>query len=281
MRDFKSHKAKSRVKGNRRKVQKAPRDWKRLFLRLLRVAVACGSLALVVSGGMLATRLLFASDYFRVTGIDVEHNRRLSSEELVALSGIKPGESLFRLDLEAIGHKIEENPWIATAQVARVFPHKVLISVSERAPKAIVNLGYLYYVDDGGTVFKLLDPGDRLDYPVITGIDRRFLLENPATARRELQDALRLIDDLAQRRGFNLSDASEVHIEPTGGIDLYTYVGGVSIRMGYGDFTTKLDHLERIFKELQPRLLALEYIDLNVLDRVIVKIDPECLHGRG
>ena len=281
MRDLKSHKAKGRVKGNRRRREKTPRDWKRVFQRLLRVGLVCGSLALVLSGGMLATRLLFASNYFRVTGIEVENNRRLSREELVALSGVKPGESLFKLDLGAIGRKIEENPWVATAQVSRVFPHEVLISVSERAPKAIVNLGYLYYVDEGGTVFKLLDPDDNLDYPVITGIDRRFLLENPATARRELQDALRLIDDLAQRRRFNLSDASEVHIEPTGGIDLYTYVGGVSIRMGYGDFTTKLDHLERIFKELQPRLLALEYIDLNVLDRVIVKIDPQCVHGKG
>ena len=69
MRDLKSHKAKGRVKGNRRRREKTPRDWKRVFQRLLRVGLVCGSLALVLSGGMLTTRLLFASNSFRVAGI--------------------------------------------------------------------------------------------------------------------------------------------------------------------------------------------------------------------
>ena len=61
----------------------------------------------------------------------------------------------------------------------RVFPREVVIPVHERVPQAIINLGYLYYVDGGGEIFKVLSSDDRLDFPVITGIDRQFLLENP------------------------------------------------------------------------------------------------------
>jgi len=45
------------------------------------------------------------------------------------------------------------------------------------------------------------------------------------------------------------------------------------VLMGQSDFSGKLDRLERIYKDIEPRLLALKYIDLNVTDRVIVKLD--------
>jgi cell division protein FtsQ len=49
----------------------------------------------------------------------------------------------------------------------------------------------------------------------------------------------------------------------------------VPILFGQDEFDAKLDRLERIYTELEPRLTALHYIDLNVADRVIVKVDPK------
>ena len=64
-----------------------------------------------------------------------------------------------------------------------------------------------------------------------------------------------------------------MHIDREGGLSLLTVSAGVPVRMGFSDFKAKLDRLERIYPELQPRLTGLKYIDLNVADRVIVKID--------
>jgi cell division protein FtsQ len=280
MRDLKSQKS-AKVKGNRRKREKEQRDWKKFFRRALRISVCVGSVALMLSGGILAARLLFDSGYFCIDSVRVENQQRVSQEEILALSDIQLGANIFDLDLEMIGRKIEENSWIASARVERVFPSEVVIRVTERVPRAVISLGYLYYVDGGGEIFRLLGPEDNLDYPVVTGLDRCFLLENPAQARRLLTDAMELISELAVRSEFNLNDVSELHIDRTDGFDLYTYVGGVPIRMGYSKFSSKLNRLESIYKGLEQRLLVLKYIDLNVEDRIIVKIGTKRGYGNG
>ncbi|MGK2905626.1 MAG: cell division protein FtsQ/DivIB [Desulfuromonadales bacterium] len=272
MNDLKSDKQK-KTKTNRRKQKKEPRDWKKLFHCLLRASIATGSGLLLASGALLTAEMLLESGYFDVQQIRVEHQVRVSESDILDASDIKPGDSLFDLELHMIGRKIEEHPWIARADVERSFPNQVLIRVAEREVRAIIDLGYLYYVDKTGVVFKMLDAEDQLDYPVITGIDRQYLLDNPDQTQGCLNLALQLMDELSNRALFNLEDVSEIHYDQQEGLILHTRVGGVPVRMGTLGFNAKLNRLEKIYNDLEPRLLALKYIDLNVTDRVIVKID--------
>ena len=269
------------VRRNRRKKQKQPLPWKQLLARLLRVTVFCGSVAFLLFGAVLLGRLLLVSGYFAVTTVSVENIQRLQQGEVLALSDIEQGSNIFDLDLDMIGGKIEENPWVASARVERVFPNEVTIRIEERQPQAIVRLGTLYYVDIDGEIFKMLDAGDRLDYPLISGIDRQLLLDQPEQARELLLGALGLLSELAQRRVFGLDQVSELRVTPQEGITLYTYRGGVPVRFGQNGYRTKLDRLERIYRELQPRLAAIDYIDLNVVERVIVKLESHRNRGRG
>lgn len=282
MRDYKTDKP-ARVKGNRMKREKQPRDWKRLLHRVLGIGLLLGKLALVlllVGGAVLAGRAIFHSGYFAVRSVQVENLQRLDRDEVVELSDIRPGANIFDLDLEAIGRKIAENPWVASAEVERVFPGEVVIKVREREPKAVINLGYLYYVDDSGEIFKVLSAKDRLDYPVLTGIDRRFLLDHPEQAHQLLKQAMELLADIDARRIFSIGDVSELHIDRDDGFSVFTLSAGIPVRLGFGHFEAKLDRLERVYPQLQGRLAGLKYIDLNVADRVIVKLDMGS-SGRG
>jgi len=275
MRDYKSAKP-NKVKGNRRKRQKQVRDWRQIFQHALAIGLLLGKCVLVlllVGGAFLAGRTIFHSGYFGVGSIRVENLNRLSEDEVVGLSDIHPGVNIFDLDLEAIGRKIAENPWVATAEVRRVFPRDVVIRVRERQPRAIVNLGYLYYLDDEGEVFKVLAASDSLDFPAITGLERSFLLENPDQGRRLLKEAVGLLRQIDKRRIFTANQVSELHIDTEDGLSLYTMDGGVPVHLGFTGFGAKLDRLERIYPKLQGRLAALKSIDLNVADRVIVKVD--------
>jgi cell division protein FtsQ len=280
MNDLKASKQK-KIKTNRRKQKKQPRDWKKLFHCLLRISVASGSGFLLASGALLTAQMLLESGYFGVQQVRVEHQVRVSEGDILDASDIKLGDSLFDLDLYLIGRKIEEHPWIARVEVERSFPNQVVIRVVEREAKAVIDLGYLYYVDKAGEVFKMLDANDQLDYPVITGIDRQYLLDNPDQTQTSLNLALQLMDELHNRNLFNLDDVSEIHYDQQTGLILHTRIGGVPVRMGKLDFNAKLNLLEKIYSDLEPRLLALKYIDLNVTDRVIVKVDVKRTVGRG
>jgi len=272
MHDLKRQKQK-KVKQNRLRKKKQPRDWKKLFHRLLMTTVGLGSGALIVSGTVLTAQVLLESGYFAVSTVRVEHQSRVTEEDILAVSDIRPGDGIFDLDLHLIGRKIEENPWIATAEVERVFPDQIIIRVVEREPQAIVDLGYLYYVDNEGEIFKLLDGSDQLDFPVISGIDRDDMLNHPEQVRSRLRKALGLLELLRNREMFSLEQISQLHVDPYQGLTLYTLVGGVPIRIGHDDYLYKLQRLERVYNDLEPRLSALKYIDLNVIDRVIVKVD--------
>jgi len=280
MHDLKANKQK-KIKTNRRKQEKQPRDWKKLFHRLLRIGIASGSGFLLVSGALLTAQMLLESGYFGVRQVSVAQQQRVSEEEILEASDIKLGDSLFDLELHMIGRKIEEHPWIARADVERSFPDQVVIRVVERQARAIIDLDYLYYIDRSGEVFKMLEAGDELDYPVITGITRQYLLDHPEQSHGCLIMALQLMEELDNRKTFNLEDVSEIHFEQQEGLILYTRIGGVPIHLGKQGFAAKLRRLERIYNDLEPRLLALKYIDLNVTDRVIVKVDTKRTVGRS
>lgn len=282
MRDMKQlKKGPKKLRQNRRKGQKQPLNLRKLLHRALRIGVFGFSAVLLVVGCTLLIQLLLASDLFRVESIQVAGNTQMEREEIVGLSDISKGNMTFDLDLHLIGRKIAENPWVREAQVSRIFPKQVVIRIEERQPRAIINLDYLYYLDELGEVFKVLGSDDSLDYPVVTGFDREILQQGDKESARQLESIVSLIDDLKQREIFGLDQVSEIHREAGGGICLYTYLGAVKIRLGRCGYEEKIDRLERLYVKLQKRLPVIDYIDLNVDERIIVRIERAAAQARG
>lgn len=274
MRDLKRQpKSRQKVRQNRTMQQKKTLNLRKLLHRGLRIAVVSFSAALLLVGGTLLTQFLLASDMFRVEQIRVQGGSHLSKAQVVALSDIKTGLNTFSLDLDLIGRKVEEDPWVRQASVQRIFPRLIDIRIEERRPVAIINLGYLYYLDDRGEVFKVLEASDSLDFPVVTGFEYQKIEQRDRQSAQDLKKIVHLLDDLRQRNIFGLDQVSEVQREKNGSFALYTETGGVKVRLGRESFEKKLNRLERIYAELKPRLSILDYIDLNVDEKVIVRIE--------
>lgn len=274
MRDLKKNQQRARkVRQNRAKQKKQPVQWRKILPRVLRVSIALSSLTLFIVGGFFVTQFLMSSDLFRVEEITVLGNKRLDEQQVWVLSDIKKGINTFDLDLNLIGRKIEQNPWIATAEVQRIFPRQVVITVTERQPVAIINLGYLYYLDKNGEIFKVLESSDSLDFPVVTGFDyEKARLHNTEYAQ-DLEQIVALLEDVRHRPQFDLKQISEIHRDKRGDLTLFTLRGGVRVKMGRGDYKKKIDRLEKIYARLRPKLKILDYIDLNVDEKVIVRIE--------
>ena len=125
-----------------------------------------------------------------------------------------------------------------------------------------------------GTVFKPLEMGEKINFPLLTGMEQKDILKNPEETRLLLAGAVKLAESLRSRTAFNLEKLSEIHIDPLQGYELMTLQGGVPVKIGFDDFEPKLTRLERIYSEIESRLSVTQYIDLNAADRVIVKLDP-------
>jgi len=160
---------------------------------------------------------------------------------------------------------------VETVRIHRYFPDRLSISVAEREPLAVVNMGFIYYLDKKGNVFKVLNQGDRLDYPVVTGFSEEDLNNNPDGTRAALKTTCELLGILREKGAFILADVSEIHYDKGYGFTLFTASGALPVKIGSGDFAAKIDRFARIYKDLMAQRASLHYIDLDYVDKIIVK----------
>jgi cell division protein FtsQ len=273
MRDFSKTtiQRKKKVAVNRVKVQRKPLNLKKYLRPLGKLALGLSGIALVYGVLFVAWRALGAATFFRLKTVEVSSSKRLTREEILSMAGVEPGRDLLRMNLKRMGEQIAQNPWVETVRIHRYYPDGLSISIVEREPLAVVNMGFFYYLDKKGTVFKVLNQGDRLDYPVVTGFSEEDLSSDPAGTHEALHDTCELLKILREKGAFILADVSEIHYDKGYGFTLFTASGGLPVKIGSADFSGKIDRFAKIYQELMAQRPTLHYIDLDYNDKIIVK----------
>ena len=200
-----------------------------------------------------------------------------TESELVNLANVDFKASLANLDLREISSRLAKHPWVEKAKVKRDWSRRALIiEVQERIPQALILLDDLYLVDRHAEVFKKAEPRDQLDFPVLTGLDTREVMERDKRAVKLVGQGLELLGILRQRKIFTPRDVSEIHLSKQNGLTIFTLKGGIPIRLGSGGLADKIDRLEKVLPDLQQKIKEVEYLDLNYPRKVVVKMrDPE------
>lgn len=235
---------------NRRRVDRVPGERRRQAARALRLVLpSVFAVAALGAAGFLIWRFGVVGDLLRVKSIRFEGLARATPEQLLELSPIQRGDHLLFLDARAMETALRRHPWIAWAEVRRRFPPALDVRVVERRPAALVELGDLYLVDDRGEVFKRALPGDGLDLPVVTGIEREAWEERRADLEPLLGGALALIRRWSARGLDARAAVSEIHVDPDYGTTLWSD-DGLEVRLGQGDIEEKLARLDRVLSAL-------------------------------
>jgi cell division protein FtsQ len=272
VRDFANSSYKRRkVAPNKVKVQRTPLDLKK-YLRPLK-KIATGVAAVMLASGILygSYRALTKVNLFSLKSIEVSSAKHLTRDEILGLAGVEPGNDLLHMNLKRMGEHILQNPWVETVRINRYFPDGVSIVIAEREPVAIVNMGFIYYLDKKGKVFKVLNQGDKLDFPVVTGLSEEDLGSDPNGTKEALEATCDLLKILREKGAFILADVSEIHYDKGYGFTLFTASGALPVKVGSGDFSAKVERFARIYRDLMVQLPSIHYIDLDYNDKIIVK----------
>lgn len=167
-----------RLGANSRKKQierkgKIRKRFKKVFFRLF-VTVLMGS-ALVVGAmagksgiGKIWNRFL-ESDYLSIKQIKVSGTVNVSREDIIAGSGLKCGDKLYKVKKKNITEILKKNPWIGQIKIERKLSGIILIRIKEREPVALVNDGNIRQIDRNGIVLPFI-AGSISSLPVITGL---------------------------------------------------------------------------------------------------------------
>jgi cell division protein FtsQ len=165
-----------RVGANKRKKKSdmVSRDNVRRIARRGISIVKVGVIAcLVCGGGFIAAHRAWqwmgTSPVFTVRSIEVRGAQRIAPQEIRRLSQLHEGMRIVDVKPPVSAKAIMGNCWIRHARVTRLFPGKVLITVEERVPMALINVGRVYYLDNDGVLLPLF-PATYSDLPVLSGI---------------------------------------------------------------------------------------------------------------
>ncbi|WP_375767058.1 FtsQ-type POTRA domain-containing protein [Archangium gephyra] len=228
---------------------------------LLKAILLTGLTCALVWGGIELRRWALSSPTFLLKETTFSGLQRAAPGELLKLSGLTVGQNLWSLDVETLERTMAAHPWVRTVEVRRHFPSSVSVEVSEHVPAALAALGDLYLVDEDGEPFKRLQPGDKLDLPLVTGMDREGYLADEANTRERFRQALEVARAYAATEPLKRERLSEVRVSAEGLV--LVMADGMEARLGEGETDAKLQRLSRVREELRARGLSAEVIHLE------------------
>jgi len=249
--------------------------WRRYLVRFGAFAgfVVLGLMLYRLSGPVLIAAaslrdFVVESRYFSVREIQVRGGEQVSGNEIVTIAGLSKGMNIWKIDPADIERKIAKHPWVRRVLVHREFPRRITIDVEERTPRAIVAIRKLYYVDADAIVFKEVQAGDKMNYPMLTGLSTEQLTAPDPTLRKRIQEAMRLGELMAQRSHV----LSEIHFDQPGQLVVYTAHQPMALRMGWGDWEDKLARLDRLLALWKGNEARLASLDVSFRDQIVARL---------
>jgi len=249
------------------------RDLTRIFLTSLRGTLVTLGIASISLTSIMLYKELLQLPFLQVKKIHVEGCRKQSPATIISLAGIHPQINLLSLDLKNMCQRLENSPWVERAQIKRTLPDQLDISICEHKPAALINLNQLHLVDEKGTVFKKAEREDGLALPILTGITWEDLMSNQKLHTALINQALALLK-LFEGEGIPLSAISEIHLNATLGLTVFTTHNATQIEMGFAPFEKKVDRLCMLLDDFKRKNCIPENIDLNYRHKAFIKLKP-------
>jgi cell division protein FtsQ len=260
-----------------------------------RAAIVGGSIIfpmLIVAGLVVGYYLLAGSQFFALRDVDVEGNTLLSKEEVKTMVRESVKSGVLQADLAKVRATLESYPLIHSAQVVRLLPDRLRVTITERKPVALALLadGTQACVDDEGKLF-----GDQNTWrgtipPLIRGLAEAGERKDEIN-RQWLMIYRQLMADLDQNEPPLSSRISEITFDQDQGVRLTLANSRIVVLVGRADFRARLnaaldvieavnsrdaEHLNVMRIADADRLLSgipIKYLNVTDPNRVVVGLD--------
>jgi cell division protein FtsQ len=204
---------------------------------------------------------------FRITSIALAGQRRLTREDILDIAGVTGRSSLLFLDAAEMRARLKDNPWIAEANVLKLYPSRLHIAITERDAFALWQRdGKVEVIAEDGTVVEPYAGQHFAKLPLVVGIgagsrarDFLTLVDRYPAIREQLQAAV-----LVAERRWNLM-----------------LKNGIDVRLPEADVERALDMLVKLDHDNKILSRDITAIDLRLQDRVTVQLSDEAAAARA
>jgi cell division protein FtsQ len=203
---------------------------------------------------------------FRIAAVSVSGGSQVSREQALALAGVTGRSSLLFFNAETARAQLLANPWIADAAVLKLYPDRLLITITERRAFALWQRdGQVNVIADDGTVLQPFVEDRYRGLPLVVG----------GGAERRAKDFIGLLERFPEIR--SALSASVLVADRRWNLRL---TNGMDVRLPENDLQVALDRLVKLDRD--KRLLSRDVasIDLRLVDRVTVRLSDAALQAR-
>jgi len=262
----------------RERVQRAT-----IFLSILILIVLLGFG--IYRMGKFATRVFFNENpKFAITQVQVESDGHLSHEQIVNLTNIKIGQSVFTVDLQQVKRDLELDPLIERAEVTRELPGRIHIAVTERVPLAQIcvqpygngrsNLRpIVFYVDKYGVIMQAYALKTPKPLPALTGVRLSDIRVGKPIQSPQVFAALQLIKELELSRVGVRLEPERIDLSRADALTIVTK-NGETISFAPDKTSQGLRRLGIIMADAERNGVALNSVDFTVQQNVPVTFRP-------
>lgn len=211
---------------------------------------------------VVARALGFGLDKITISGI-----ARFGETELLNAAGISSRNSLAFINVGTVRRRLLADPFIKSAEVRKLYPNELSITIVEREPFALWQLnGELYVVAQDGTQIEHMRDPSLVDLPLVVG-------EGANLKAAEYAALLDAAGPLRPKiRAGMLISARRWTLKMQNGLDVRLPEDGAA------DAMRRLARLERESGLLNKDVLT---VDLRMPDRIVLRLTEEAMAARA
>lgn len=244
--------------------RKSSRNMLKRFVKVfakLKIILLVG-IPLIAMGGVIYLLANAVPSAFKMKTVELAGNEHLTDDELKNIGGLRGDESLLTVSSRKVYEKLKESPWIQTASVRKEYPSKLLISIRETEPFALLDMkGKMFIVDDRGRMLEELKDNSVPFLPVI--------MSDPYNEKEAFREAVNLAKVIKNMGVLHKKQRIEIIAHQPN--EVAANLDGVHVKVGAGEHEDKLTRLSEIEEEVRKRHIPVAYIDLRFAKKAIVK----------
>lgn len=234
------------------------------------LAIVGGAASMVYAYGAHSWRFrIESSDDLQITG-----GENVSRRQIMDVMGGDIGRNIFFVPLEQRKHQLEELPWVESANVMRLLPNKLQVTIQERTPVAFVQIGGKIELIDANGVVMDMPPNSSKHYsfPVIVGMGEN---EPLSTRAPRMKTYMELTKELDADGSHSSQDLSEVDLGDPEDVKITVAdpQGEVLVHLGSANFADRFKIYKTHVQEWRQQFQHLDSVDLRYDRQVIVNPD--------
>lgn len=245
---------------------------RKVWLVLCKIILLAGVAGGIYQGGRFCSnKFLWQNPDYNLAAVEIHDDGTLSREQILAVSGIREGENIFKVDLSKARDDLSRLSQVERAELERMLPNKIAITIDERKPVAWVAAkgtefptasDGAFLIDGKGILIKSEKQlSEYFHLPVICGYSTENLEAGQMVNAVEMKSALELLQwdadstrfqirSIDLSKGYCMVVTSQSHTQITFGLDR---VAAQMERLGL-----LLDHVEAKNKIIRAANLMVE-----------------------